>query len=206
MRIHRHRAGNSSNFSQEGYTMQKTYQKPPLLLAMVLAGMLASGSAHADKPDWVSGGGKEGKGQHKEKSAKKYEGNREGRRGDHGRTDDYNDRNDRRGHSEIRINAYFNDHQREIANTYYGEQFRRGNCPPGLAKKHNGCLPPGQAKKWRRGYILPRDVIYYDVPDSVVIQLGYPPAGHRYVRVAADILLIAVGTGMVVDAIEDIGR
>ncbi len=21
------------------------------------------------------------------------------------------------------------------------------NCPPGLAKKHNGCLPPGQAKK-----------------------------------------------------------
>ena len=23
----------------------------------------------------------------------------------------------------------------------------RGNCPPGLAKKRNGCLPPGQAKK-----------------------------------------------------------
>jgi hypothetical protein len=23
----------------------------------------------------------------------------------------------------------------------------RGTCPPGLAKKNNGCLPPGQAKK-----------------------------------------------------------
>jgi len=23
----------------------------------------------------------------------------------------------------------------------------RGNCPPGLAKKNNGCLPPGQVKK-----------------------------------------------------------
>ena len=23
----------------------------------------------------------------------------------------------------------------------------RGHCPPGLAKKGNGCLPPGQAKK-----------------------------------------------------------
>jgi len=23
----------------------------------------------------------------------------------------------------------------------------RGSCPPGLAKKQNGCLPPGQAKK-----------------------------------------------------------
>jgi hypothetical protein len=26
-----------------------------------------------------------------------------------------------------------------------------GNCPPGLAKKHNGCMPPGQAKKFNRG-------------------------------------------------------
>ena len=26
-----------------------------------------------------------------------------------------------------------------------------GGCPPGLAKKHNGCMPPGQAKKLRRG-------------------------------------------------------
>jgi len=33
-----------------------------------------------------------------------------------------------------------------------------------------------------------------------------PPAGYRYVRVAADILLIAVGTRMVADAITDLGR
>ncbi len=26
-------------------------------------------------------------------------------------------------------------------------QFGRNGCPPGLAKKNNGCLPPGQAKK-----------------------------------------------------------
>jgi len=26
----------------------------------------------------------------------------------------------------------------------------RGDCPPGLAKKDNGCLPPGQAKKQDR--------------------------------------------------------
>ena len=25
------------------------------------------------------------------------------------------------------------------------------DCPPGLAKKHNGCMPPGQAKKLYRG-------------------------------------------------------
>lgn len=31
-----------------------------------------------------------------------------------------------------------------------------GNCPPGLAKKNNGCLPPGQAKKlYNRGQRWP---------------------------------------------------
>ena len=37
-------------------------------------------------------------------------------------------------------------------------------CPPGLAKKHNGCQPPGQAKKYyRRGDVLYGD--YYRVRD-----------------------------------------
>ena len=89
---------------------------------------------------------------------------------------------------------------------YYGEQFRTGRCPPGLAKKNNGCMPPGQAKKWQIGRPLPGDVIFYDLPPAIVIKLGPPPAGHRYVRVAADILLIAVGTAMVVDAIQDLSR
>ena len=31
-----------------------------------------------------------------------------------------------------------------------------GGCPRGLAKKHNGCMPPGQAKKlYRIGQRLP---------------------------------------------------
>ena len=49
-------------------------------------------------------------------------------------------------------------------------------------------------------------MIYYTVPQAVVVQLGVPPSGYRYVRVASDILLIAVGTGIVVDAIEDLMR
>ena len=27
----------------------------------------------------------------------------------------------------------------------------KGGVPPGLAKKHNGCMPPGQARKLARG-------------------------------------------------------
>ncbi len=89
---------------------------------------------------------------------------------------------------------------------YYAGQFKHGRCPPGLAKKHNGCMPPGQARKWAMGQPLPGDVVYYPVPQPVLAELGPPPAGHKFVRVAGDILLIAVGTGMVVDAIQDIGR
>ncbi len=99
---------------------------------------------------------------------------------------------------------HFDARQRALIHDYYGPRFQSGRCPPGLAKKHNGCLPPGQAKKWRIGYPLPRDVIFYDLPPHLLGQLGYPGPGYRYVRVAADILLIAAGTGMVLDAIADL--
>jgi Ni/Co efflux regulator RcnB len=60
--------------------------------------------------------------------------------------------------------------------------------------------------KWSRGHPLPHDVLYYDLSPRMVRHLGRPPAGHRYVRVAQDILLIAVGTGMVVDAVYDLNN
>lgn len=46
-----------------------------------------------------------------------------------------------------RAQRYFNDQHRAAVRDYYDEQIRAGRCPPGLRKKHNGCLPPGQAKK-----------------------------------------------------------
>jgi Ni/Co efflux regulator RcnB len=101
--------------------------------------------------------------------------------------------------------GHFSEQQRAAVRDYYVSEFRGGRCPPGLAKKHNGCMPPGQAKKWRTGQPLPREVVYYDLPPDLVVKIGQPPAGYRFVRVASDILLIAVGTGMVIDAIEDLG-
>ncbi len=164
-------------------------------LPLVLIAALMAGSAWAEKPEWA-GQGKGGKHEQKEN------------RGDN--------RNDGRGGNkdavvrvapaQVSIGGYFGAPQRVVVQEYYGQQYRAGKCPPGLAKKNNGCLPPGQAKKWAVGQPLPSDVRYYPVPQSVVLQLGVPPAGHKYVRVAADILLIAVGTGLIVDAIQDLGR
>ena len=106
----------------------------------------------------------------------------------------------------VQIGSYFQPQHREAAQEYYGRPENRGYCPPGLAKKGGSCLPPGQARKWQRGHPLPAGLVYYEVPRSVVLTLGVPPSGYRYVRVASDILLLAVGTNLVVDAIEDLVR
>jgi len=100
--------------------------------------------------------------------------------------------------------THFGDSQKSKVRLYYGARAQKGFCPPGLAKKNNGCMPPGQAKKWAVGQPLPREVVYYEVPRRLVVEIGLPPPGYKYVRVAADILMIAIGTGIVVDAIEDI--
>lgn len=105
---------------------------------------------------------------------------------------------------EIQIGTYFRDEQRQAVSRYYGAMQAKGRCPPGLAKKNNGCMPPGLVKKWSRGQPLPASLIQYPVPRGVVVQIGLPPPGYKYVRVANDILLVALGTMIVVDAIEDL--
>lgn len=111
------------------------------------------------------------------------------------------------GQVAVHLGAYFSAQQRQVVHQDHARMIRSGHCPPGLAKKGNGCMPPGQAKKpYSIGQRLPPDVVYYELPPALAVRLGAPPAGHRFVRVAADILLIAIGTGMVIDAIEDLGR
>jgi len=129
-------------------------------------------------------------------------------KGDHGQSEQrYEARGDSsHGGADLRVSVRFDTRQQTVVREYYGNEFKDGRCPPGLAKKRNGCMPPGLAKQWRRGAPLPRDVVFYDLPPKLVVEIGLPPTGYRYVRVASDILLIAAGTGMVIDAIEDLNR
>lgn len=163
------------------------------VMALVIAGTLVTTPVFAEKPDFA------GKG--------KSQDERDDRGGGKHRDRDRDDRGGKhRERAEGKRGGYFVEHQHVVVREYYEKEYRGGHCPPGLAKKNNGCMPPGQAKKWHKGRPLPRDVVYYDVPPQLVVRLGAPPAGHKYVRVASDILLIAVGTSMVVDAISDLGR
>jgi len=164
-----------------------------LSLAWALALTLGAGPSWAEKPEWA-GQGKGGK--PAESQGNKQDGKRVSGKPAQQKSPEVT----------VRIGAYFGEPQRAAVRDYYGAQARGGKCPPGLAKKNNGCLPPGQAKKWGIGQPLPRDVVRYPVPPAVMVQLGTPPSGYKYVRVAADILLIAIGTSMVIDAIEDLAR
>jgi Ni/Co efflux regulator RcnB len=99
--------------------------------------------------------------------------------------------------------AYFSDRHRGLAHGYFAREWSGRRCPPGLARKGRSCVPI-HARAWTRGRPLPAHLIYHDVPSALVLELGPPPSGHRYVRVAGDILMIAIGTGLVVDALQDI--
>jgi hypothetical protein len=92
--------------------------------------------------------------------------------------------------------------QRDTAQAYFVEKHGRGGCPPGLAKKNNGCLPPGQAKKrYAVGHALARDIVTEKVPAELSVRIGAPASGYAYVMLDGDLLKLAVGTLLVVDAI-----
>ena len=60
-----------------------------------------------------------------------------------------------------------------------------GGCPPGLAKKNNGCMPPGQAKQlYRAGQRFPvgygHPWSYEQIPYDLRSRYGFDPRHNYY--------------------------
>ncbi|MFI5006755.1 MAG: hypothetical protein ACHQKZ_04920 [Solirubrobacterales bacterium] len=97
----------------------------------------------------------------------------------------------------------FNTDERGRVQVFFVETHGRGKCPPGLAKKNNGCLPPGQAKKrYVVGHPLPSNIRFEPLPREVEVRIGPAPKGYQYGIVDGDLLKLAAGTLLVVDAIN----
>jgi len=108
---------------------------------------------------------------------------------------------------ETQVTVVFSATQREAARSYFVKEHGRGNCPPGLAKKHNGCLPPGQAKKrYVVGHSLPQGIVVGELPVELSARIGSAPPGYRYGILDGDLVKVAVGTMLVVDAIGGLVR
>lgn len=62
--------------------------------------------------------------------------------------------------------------------------YGHGGCPPGLAKKNNGCMPPGQARKLARGQrwqsAYGSRYAYGQIPYSVRNQYDLNPRYNYY--------------------------
>jgi len=63
----------------------------------------------------------------------------------------------------------------------------RGSCPPGLAKRNNGCMAPGQAKKYYNvGQRYNRNFgtawTYNQIPGALRSQYGFDQSDRYYYR------------------------
>ncbi len=128
-----------------------------------------------------------------------------------GAADERNDRRSQdsgqaRGNNEAAGQGRFGNQDRVVIRDYFAQEFRGGRCPPGLAKKNNGCQPPGQANQWQQGQRLSGGVNFYELPAGLLAQIGQPPRGSHYARVDDDILLLQLGTELVIDVIADLSR
>jgi Ni/Co efflux regulator RcnB len=159
------------------------------IVSLTIASLLFAGLALAkDKGDDYDNGGKHGN-KHSQKDDKKAE--KAEKKGETGER------------KEIKQGTYFDDQQRIVVREYYTTSYRDGKrCPPGLAKKNNGCLPPGQARNWAVGQPIPRNVTIYSVAQPVIRMLPPAPYGYRYARIGGDIVLVQQQSNIIVDIIE----
>ena len=137
----------------------------------------------------------------------------------HGKADKDDDNgkdkdNDRRGRGVVTPNqqvvpyqqVVIVDRDRDRVRSYYRTEYAAGRCPPGLAKKNNGCLPPGQVNKsWVIGQPLPPEIVYYPMPRELWTQLTPPPFGYEYVQVNDDIVLISIATRVIAGLLGNLG-
>ncbi|HAX91132.1 MAG TPA: hypothetical protein DCY07_02855 [Rhodospirillaceae bacterium] len=119
-----------------------------------------------------------------------------------GRRDDdrqYSSRDgDWRHNQRVIVMKFDNDRANHIR-TYMHKHYRN-YCPPGLAKKHNRCKPPGHAKRrYEVGGYVP--LYHYEVPYNLLNEVGPPPRGTYYTMVDRDVLLVSEATKKILDAV-----
>jgi len=103
------------------------------------------------------------------------------------------------------------DHDRGHGNKgYYSYGYGGGGCPPGLAKKHNGCMPPGQAKKmYNVGQRFPRNYgyawNYNQIPYDLRSRYDFDP-DYRYYYGDGYLYRVDPGTMLISQVVNAIMR
>jgi hypothetical protein len=113
----------------------------------------------------------------------------------------------RTGHRPVpeRIDATlrFTSRERDLFKSWAIAEYGRGKCPPGLAKKEDGCLPRGAPRKrYMVGLALPPSTVIAPVPLDLTGRVGTPAVGYRYGMIDGDLVKLDLARGIVLDAID----
>jgi hypothetical protein len=91
----------------------------------------------------------------------------------------------------VRHGYYFDDGYAHIVGGYYGRRYHWWNYG-GWHRPH---------RRWSIGYVIPIWLYWEPVPWDLYYMLPPAPYGCRYVYADGDILLVAIATGIILDAL-----
>jgi hypothetical protein len=106
------------------------------------------------------------------------------------------------------LNMVVPQRDRDAAFAYYRGEIAAGRCPAPLVRKDKVCGAPAAlpTKSWRLDQPLPDSLKAEAPPPGLIAKLSPSPAGHQYLRVDTDILVIGLGTRNVAALVVDLSR
>jgi hypothetical protein len=106
------------------------------------------------------------------------------------------------------LNMVVSQRDRDAAYGYYRDEIAAGRCPAPLLRKGKECsAPPAPATRvWKLDQPLPDSVKAEAAPPGLIAKLSPSPAGHQYLRVDTDILVVGLGTRNVAALVVDLSR
>ncbi len=106
------------------------------------------------------------------------------------------------------LNMVVPQRDRDAAYGYYRDEIAAGRCPAPLVRRDKACGAPATmpTKPWRLDQPLPDSLKAEAPPPGLIAKLSPSPAGHQYLRVDTDILVIGVGTRNVAALVVDLSR
>lgn len=107
-----------------------------------------------------------------------------------------------------RLNMVVSQRDRDAAFAYYRDEIAAGRCPAPLVRRDKACGAPSaaQTRAWKLDQPLPDGVKAEAPPPGLIAKLSPSPAGHQYLRVDTDILVVGVGTRSVAALVVDLSR
>jgi hypothetical protein len=98
-----------------------------------------------------------------------------------------------------------NPHATSHGQIHNGQTHTGHACPPGLAKKNNGCLPPGQARKlFATGQRIPSSYTYSRYDDIPLALRDRLPTGQNYIYRDQTVYVVDPRTRLVTSIINAI--